>query len=212
MVVAVSVENLHEHDGAILPSIFRLRHQAFQVRQSYDVPFYKDMEYDVYDTPATTYLACRDDQGVVRGCTRLFSTTRPYMIEDLWPNAVTKIPLPKDDRVWECSRFCIDKNQPVAVRRRIHGELLAAFLEFCLEHNIDWMIGVMTPPIWRAVFIRSGWPIEFLGPLHMLNDREGILVGKMNVNENILSAVRQKFSIHGSVFEENNFHVERKRA
>ena len=169
MVVAVSIENAHEY-GDIIPSIYRLRHQAFQVRQSYDVPFYKGMEYDVYDTPATTYLACRDESGVVRGCTRLFPTTRPYMIENLWPNAVTSMSLPHAEDIWECSRFCIDKNQSVHIRRKIHGELLTAFLEFGLENKISWMIGVMTPPIWQAVFIRSGWPIEFLGPIHQLNE------------------------------------------
>ena len=211
MVVAVSIENAHEY-GDIIPSIYRLRHQAFQVRQSYDVPFYKDMEYDAYDTPATTYLACRDNAGVVRGCTRLFPTTRPYMIEHLWPDAVTNIPLPHAENIWECSRFCIDKNQPVHVRRRIHGELLAAFLELGLENGIDWMIGVMTPPIWRAVFIRSGWPIDFLGSLYQLNEREGILVGKMDINEKILASVREKFGIQKSVFEKNNMKQERKRA
>ncbi len=211
MVVAVSIENAHEY-GDIIPSIYRLRHQAFQVRQSYDVPFYNGMEYDVYDTPATTYLACRDDAGVVRGCTRLFPTTRPYMIENIWPDAITSMPLPHAENIWECSRFCIDKNQPVHVRRKIHGELLISFLEFGLVNNIAWMIGVMTPPIWKAVFIRSGWPIEFLGPLYQLNQREGILVGKMDISEKILTAVRQKFGVEASVFEENKTKKERKRA
>ena len=194
MVVAVSIENAHQY-GDIIPSIYRLRHQGFKLRQTYDVPSYKDMEYDAYDTPATTYLAWRDTHNIVRGCTRLFSTVRPYMIEELWPQAIHEVKLPKSPSVWECSRFCIDKFQPVETRRRIHGELLCAFHEYGLQENIDWMIGVMTPRIWKAVFIRVGWPIEPLGPILSLNKNEKILVGKMKISETILKILRKEFQI-----------------
>ncbi len=211
MVVAATIENAH-HYGDVIPSIYRLRHQGFKQRQSYDVPYFKDMEYDVYDTPATTYLAWRDRQKVVRGCTRLFPTTRPYMIEDLWPKAVSKVLLPKSPFIWECSRFCIDKFQPPEIRRKIHGDLLCAFQEYGLRENIDWMIGVMTPPIWKAVFIRVGWPVEFLGPVVSLNEKEKIVVGKMKISETILESLRAVFQITGPVLDADHPVLEQKRA
>jgi len=211
MIIATSIEDAHLY-GDIIPSIYRLRHQGFKARQSYDVPSYKNMEYDTYDTPATTYLAWRDEAGVVRGCCRLFPTTRPYMIEELWPNTLEGHPLPKADDIWEASRFCIDKYLPAETRRKIHGELLCAFQEFGLQNEIDWMIGVMTPPLWRAVFINAGWPIEFLGGALELGPREKILTGKMKISGRILKSVQDKFSINTPVLEQNENLKQKKRA
>jgi acyl homoserine lactone synthase len=198
VILAVSIENAHLY-GDVIPSIYRLRYHGFKQRQNYDVPCYNGMEYDAYDTPATTYIAWRDDDGVVRGCARLFPTTRPYMIEHLWPGSVAGMPLPRRPDVWEASRMCIDKSLPPQRRRLIHGMILCGLLEFGMEAGIDWMIGVMALPIWRSVFIRAGWPIEFLGPPVALGPREKIFAGKMKISAPILASVRERFSIPGDV-------------
>lgn len=203
MIIATSLEHAH-HYGDIIPSIYRLRYQAFISRQSYEVPTYKDMEYDAYDTPATVYLAWRDEYNIVRGCTRLSPTDRPYMIKDVWPQSVQNIPLPTSSDIWEASRFCIDKTMPIHLRKRIHGELLCAFQEYCLTHNIQWMIGVMTNPIWHRVFIQNGWPVEYLGDPLVLDARQSIITGKMPISENILQCLKDRFNIEESVLPIDN--------
>jgi len=202
MIIATSLEDAHAY-GDIIPSIYKLRYQAFIARQNYDVPTYKNMEYDAYDTPATVYLAWRDNENVVRGCTRLSPTDRPYMIKDIWPETVTSVALPHSPDVWEASRFCIDKHLPTEQRRRIHGELLCAFQEFCLHQDIKWMIGVMSHPIWRFVFIKNGWPIEYLGPPKTLDNEPVIIAGKMPVSLAILERLRNVFNIYGNVLDCN---------
>lgn len=194
MILAVSIENAHLY-GDIIPSVYRLRYRGFKERQNYDVPSFKDMEYDTYDTPATTYLTWRDEENVVRACVRVVPTTRPYMIEHLWPGAVTHVPLPRSEDVWEASRMCIDKSLSPPRRRLVHGMLLCGMLEYGLARNVDWMIGVMALPIWRSVFIRAGWPIEFLGPGLELGPKETIFAGKMKVSPQILKSVRERFSL-----------------
>ncbi|NCC21906.1 MAG: autoinducer synthase [Alphaproteobacteria bacterium] len=208
MIVAVSIENAHVF-GDILPSILRLRHQGFKERQNYAVPSFHGMEYDAYDTPATTYLAWRDKDGSVRGCTRLFPTTLPYMIEEIWPGLVTRESLPKAPDVWEASRFVIDRTLPVEERRRVHGELLCSFQEFGLSCGIRWMIGVMTPPIWRAVFVNAGWPIEFLGNTQELAPRERVSAGRMVISDRILAGLRKTFSIRGAVLDASAYQSDR---
>ena len=198
MILAVSIENAH-HYGDVIPSIYRLRYHGFKQRQDYDVPSYKGMEYDTYDTPATTYIAWRDECNIVRGCARLFPTTQPYMIEHLWPDAVANRNLPKSPYIWEASRMCIDKNLPPQRRQMIHGLILCGLLEFGQANGIDWMIGVMALPIWRSVFIRAGWPIEFLGPAVEIGPREKIFAGKMKISDHILKSVREKFGIDRTV-------------
>jgi len=204
MIISVSIENSHLY-GDVIPSIFRLRYQGFKERQSYDVPSYKNMEYDAYDTPATTYLAWRDADKVVKGCIRLFPTTRPYMIEELWPQTVyNHIPLPKEDDIWESSRICIDRYLPVEIRKQIHGEILCALQEFGLKNNITSLIGVMTPGIWRSVFASAGIPIEFLGPKYYLDSKEAILTGKIDISYDNLEQVRKKFNINKDILASEN--------
>jgi acyl homoserine lactone synthase len=123
------------------------------------------------------------------------------MIEDLWPECVQNICLPKDNNIWEATRFCIDNTLPVEMRKHVHGELLCAFQEFGLFNNINWMIGVMPSLIWRSVFIRAGWPIEFLGPEMKPEPKDRFICGKMNISERILHDLRRNFSIHEPVLE-----------
>ncbi len=198
--------------GDVLPEMHRLRYRGFKERQNYDVPHYKGMEFDAYDTPATTYLIWRGEDRVVRGCARLFPTTLPYMIEEVWPHALSQGKLPKTASIWEASRMCIDKTLPQEKRREIHGEILCALQEVGRLKQIDWMIGVMQPAIWRSVFERAGWPIEFLSPVTEIGNKEKIVIGRMNLNDHILKSIREKFRIRASVLEEISCDIGYQRA
>lgn len=200
MITVTSLESAHFF-GDIIPSMYRLRYKSFVERQSYEVPIFKNMEWDTYDTPATVYFAWRDYKGIVRGTTRIVPTSRPYMLEEIWPHLVTTIDLPKCSDIWEASRFCIDKSLPIEMRKRIHAELIHAFLEYGLENNIHAFIGVMPPPIWRAVFINAGWPIRFIGPVEELRKNERVVAGEMRISEEILASVRAHSGITGNVLD-----------
>ncbi|MAS36094.1 MAG: autoinducer synthase [Anaerolineaceae bacterium] len=193
--------------GDILPSVHRLRHRAFIGRMSYDVPEWQDMEYDQYDNLSTVYLVWRDEHGVARGVTRLAPTDRPYMIRDLWPDCVhPEFTLPSSPDIWEASRMCVDHHLPAELRRRIISELVCAYQEYCLEHRIRYMIGVMPPKIWQHTFGRSGWEIEYIGPETWLNGEELIVIGKMNVSPDILKKIRLATGLRESVLRYENAH------
>jgi N-acyl-L-homoserine lactone synthetase len=194
MVLAVSIENAHYY-GDVLPSMLRLRYKEFKARQDYNIPVFKDMEYDAYDTPAATYVVWRDGDGRVRGCSRMAPTDRAYMIRDLWPDIVTKIPLPNGGAIWESSRFCIDSELPADTRQQVKFKILCAKLEFALHHGIEGMVGVMPPLIWRAVFTNSGWPIEFIGDVKRLSTGEKVVAGWIGVKKEYLRAVRHKAGV-----------------
>ena len=160
MIYIVSQENAHLYGDAI-PSMYRLRYRAFIARQNYNVSSVRNMEYDFYDTPAAYYAIWKDAAGLVRGCTRLAPTERPFMIRELWPELVTADALNGSPVIWEASRFCIDKELSPELRKQVHGELACAMQEFGLQHKLEAFIGVMQPRIWRLVFINIGWQIEF---------------------------------------------------
>lgn len=194
----ISIENIHEY-GDILPQMLRLRYKEFKERQNYNIPTFKFMEYDRYDTPATVYVVWLDDYGIVRGCSRMAPTDREYMIEDLWPNMVTTMPLPKGASIWESSRFCIDSSLPAAQRQQIKLEILQTKIEYAIAVGMKGMVGVMPPLIWRAVFINSGWPISHIGPVTGLESGEKVVAGWIHVKEEILENLRKKTQIRNSL-------------
>lgn len=189
---AINIENAHEY-GNVLPQIYGLRYRQFKERQSYDVPVYKNMEYDQYDTLATVNLVWIDAEGIVRGCSRLNPTDRPYMLSDLWPYMSDK-PLPSSPLVWEGTRICIEKGLPPDLRERIKWEIVLGYLEFGLGNGIEKIIGVMQNFIWRRVFIQAGWDIEFLGEERLI-DGIKTRAGQGCVSRTTLNKIRRKTGI-----------------
>lgn len=151
--------------GDAMASQFRLRHQVFIKRVDYKVPSWKGMEFDQFDTPATQYFVWRDENAVARGIARLAPTTMSYMLQEVWPDKITEIAMPKSERIWEGTRFGVDHSLPALQRNTIVKELVCAYMEYAATHGIEGIIGVMPVGILRAVFARNGWQPKVLGPV-----------------------------------------------
>jgi N-acyl-L-homoserine lactone synthetase len=188
MIIGFTQTTAYRH-ADILHSTHALRYRAFVQRMGWSVPQWNGMEYDQYDNLSTVYLVWRDAGGIVRGTCRLAPTDRPYMLKDLWPHIVTKIPLAQSPYVFEASRLCVDHVLPADKRRRILGELVCAYQQIGLLNELDYMVGVMPPNIWQHVFGKSGWEIEFIGPETALDTGEVIVAGKMNLSPAILERI-----------------------
>lgn len=177
--------------GDVLASQFRLRYRAFIDRQDYQVPSWKGMEYDQFDTPATQYFVWRDEDGEVRGVARLAPTTLNYMLKEIWPDKVTDIELPNSERVWEGTRFGVDRDLPAAQRNAIVKELVCAYAEYAITHGIDEIIGLMPVAITRAVFNRNGWKSTMIGPIWREDGIE-VQAGILPVSVETLQTVRRR--------------------
>ena len=90
-VVCLNWETAHLHGEAWIAH-HRLRHRLFVERRGWDLPTHRGMEYDEFDTPAAWYLLWLDGQGETRGAVRLLPTTRPYMLQTLWPQLLRGVP------------------------------------------------------------------------------------------------------------------------
>ncbi|MCB2102033.1 MAG: hypothetical protein KDE22_14245 [Rhodobacterales bacterium] len=193
MIEAVTWETAHLY-GDALASQHRLRYRLFIERHAWDIPSYHGMEYDQYDTPAATYLIYRDRQGEARGVTRLIPTTRPYMIQELWPDMVQDGPLPVSERIWEGSRFGIDNDLPTAERALVGGALVAACLEHGLAHGLDSYYVLMPSAIIRRVIGGVGCPFEWTGPAQRMGKYK-VAVARVPVTRAALAAVRDAVGI-----------------
>lgn len=199
MIDCVTLSNCHLFDGNPLYEHHKLRYASIIERQGWDVPTVRDMEYDQYDNPAAYYLVWRDDQGVARGTSRLYPTDRPYMLQEVFPELVTKNALPRSPRIWEGSRFCVDSTLAPAQRRRIIQEIVIGYLEFARRFNVEQIIGVMYPVYWNSIFSKSGWPVEFLGEPQRSAEGHKIVAGTLPVSEATLQKVRRITGIQHAI-------------
>lgn len=191
MIEAVTLETNHKFYGNPIAAQHKLRYRSVIARQNWEVPTIRDLEYDNYDNPATTYLVYRDDKGDALGVCRLYPTDRPYMLQQVFSRFVSQITLPSTTSVWEASRFCVDDRAPAELRKRIIQEIVVAYLEYGIDHGIDRYIGIMYPAYWRNIFTRSGWRIDWIGEEQKLETGHSIRAGWVEVSKDALAKVRQ---------------------
>jgi len=197
MIDCLNITNAHIF-GDAMASQHRLRHRAFIDRQDYQVPSWQGMEYDQFDTPAAHYMVWRDQFGEVRAVARVSPTSKPYMLENVWPEKVTAMALPHSSAVWEGTRFSVDRDLSPRLRQRIVCEIVVGFTEFAQLNGIDAFIGVMPMGIYRSVFERNGWPVDYIGS-PWTQDGIRICAAQLHVNDQITEAVRAKTNIRNSV-------------
>lgn len=198
MIYCINHKTIH-HFGKAFVEQFYLRYDLLVDGQYWDLSRFQGMEYDQYDTPATTYLVHVGKNGDVTGSVRAVPTDRPYMIKDIWPEIVQTRPLPESLSVWEASRFCVSKHLTREERTRVKNELVLAFLEFGLLNDVREMVGIMPPKLWQSVFVAAGWDIDFLGPEKDLGKDGIIIAGGMPISLATLERVRKTTGIQSAV-------------
>jgi N-acyl-L-homoserine lactone synthetase len=196
--VAVTWETAHQHGEAWI-SHHRLRYKMFVARQKWSVPSYRQLEYDEFDTPAATYILTVDDQHRALGSVRLIPTTRPYMVESLWPTLVNT-ELPHCASVWEASRFGCDRDLDAASRRCVVAQLILGCQEFGIATGIAQYLGVMPVRIFKYVIAANGCPVTQAGPALRLNGHE-TAAAHIDVSLSTLEAVRRRTGIRNAILE-----------
>lgn len=106
--IAGTSERLSEE---LLVGLARYRHKVFVETLGWDVPTQMGMELDQFDRPDTVYVVARD-QGRLVGVARLLPTSRPYLLDEVFPQLMNGTPPPKSEDVWELSRFAAAGRQP----------------------------------------------------------------------------------------------------
>jgi acyl homoserine lactone synthase len=187
-VVCISWETAHLHGEAWI-SHHRLRHRVFVDRLGWQVPSYRGLEYDQFDTPAATYVVWLDGEGLARGAARLIPTTQPYMVKALWPELIDG-DLPQTDQIWEATRFVCDRDINSETRRRIVAELICGCQEFGIARGISRYLGVMPVGIFRHVIAAAGCPVTLLGPPKRIGIHN-IAAAYIDVSPKTLAVVQQ---------------------
>ena len=202
MIDVLTWENAHFF-GPALVSQHRLRYRLFVERQGWDIPCFRGMEYDQFDTPAAVYLLSRGEEGEVRGITRLIPTTRPYMIKDLWSDFVEESDLPASPDIWEGTRFGVDQNLEPKLRDRVVRELVLACLEFGLLNGIRHYLVLMPVLIIRRVIGGAGCQYVWLGEPRSIG-KHRVAVARVTVSSQTLHEARRRFGAFSPILNHVN--------
>jgi acyl-homoserine lactone synthase len=158
MIHAISAANRHLYED-VIEQHFRLRHDIFVEERGWETLRRPDgREIDSYDNEDTVYLLALEDGRVIGGH-RLYPTTKPSMMSEVFPHLAAVRGCPADPLVWEWSRYFV-------VRDRRDGtlnlQLMAAVQEFCLGQGIAQVSAIMET-WWLPRFHEAGFVVTPLG-------------------------------------------------
>lgn len=157
--IHVITPELHRRYAAQIEEHFRVRHDIFVGERKWmDLARPDGREIDAYDTPETTYLLAIEDGRVVGGH-RLFPTTRPHMISEVFPHLVENGAVPSAPDILEWSRFFVTRERRST---RTYMELMAAMQAHCLDEGIAQVTAVIEM-WWLPRFAEAGFVVTPLG-------------------------------------------------
>jgi Autoinducer binding domain/Autoinducer synthase/Bacterial regulatory proteins, luxR family len=115
---------------SIIEHHFRLRQEVFvSERQWNALERPKQREIDAFDNEDTIYLLTLEGDRVIGGH-RLYPTTKPTMIGEVFPHLASLRGAPSDPLIWEWSRYFIVKDRREG---RLNLELMAGLIDISPE-------------------------------------------------------------------------------
>jgi acyl homoserine lactone synthase len=165
MALQINIAARRDFQSCDLWEMHTLRAKVFQGRLGWEVPVMSGMEIDGYDALEPHYMMMREPgAGVLRGCWRLLPTEGPYMLKDSFPQLLHGQPAPRDEHIWELSRFAIETGGSGHFGfSEITMESFAAILRYGHERAIERYVTVTTTAMERLLR-RGGIVTERLGP------------------------------------------------
>ena len=145
-----------------LRAMFEARKRVFVDLLKWDVPVLDGrFEVDQFDDPHAQYLIVADASGRHLASTRLLETTRPHILDSLFPE-LCAAPPPTGPNVREITRFCLDPAGGALVRRDARNVLVSALVEHALANDIATYTGVAEMS-WFQQILAFGWNCRPLG-------------------------------------------------
>jgi acyl-homoserine lactone synthase len=147
----------------LLRSMFADRKRLFVDLFGWEVPVVDGRyEMDQFDTADAIYLIIADDDGTHQASIRLFPSTRPHMLDTLFPH-LCPFGVPVGKTTWESTRLCLPQRHGAGRRRELRNLLFSAMVDVALERGIERYTGVIPDPFRKEV-LAMGWQAEPLGP------------------------------------------------
>jgi acyl-homoserine lactone synthase len=189
MIHVVSAANRHLYED-VLEQHFRIRHDIFVDERRWETLRKPDKrEVDDYDNEDTIYLLALEERRVVGGH-RLYPTTKPTMMSEIFPHLADVRGFPSNPLIWEWSRYFI-------VRDRREGDLnlqlMAAVQEVCLTEGIMHISAIMET-WWLPRFHEAGFVVTPLG-LPVLVDDAWTMAALIDISQDTLRTLNERTGV-----------------
>lgn len=169
MIHVINSDNRHLYEAQILEH-HRIRHDFYIDERKWDGLESRDGgEYDQFDDEDTIYCLLLEN-GRVLGGTRLYPTTKPNLLSDVWPNLADVKGIPSGPDIYEWTRlFAIRERRDGRYGGAVLGEIFAGSLQFCLEEGMASLTCVFEA-WWLPRLQQHGWNIKPLGLPTLIKD------------------------------------------
>ncbi|RXG93474.1 GNAT family N-acetyltransferase [Bradyrhizobium zhanjiangense] len=189
MIHVISAVNRHLYED-VLEQYFRVRHEIFVEERKWEALRKPDgREIDSYDNEDAVYLLALENRRVLGG-SRLYPTTRPTMMSEVFPHLAAVRGCPSDPLVWEWSRFFVSRERRDGA---FNLQLMAAAQEFCLDQGIERLCLVMET-WWLPRFNDIGFIVTPLG-LPALVENSWTMAATIEVRQESLDVVRDRIGM-----------------
>lgn len=149
-------------ERAAMREMFAARKKVFVDLLRWDIPVLDGrFEIDQFDDAHARYIIITDAAGRHLASTRLLATTRPGILDSLYPELADG-PLPAGEDVFEITRFCLTPDCSAADRRIIRNQLVTAISRYALDQCIRGYTGVADIG-WSRQILDFGWECSLLG-------------------------------------------------
>jgi N-acyl-L-homoserine lactone synthetase len=154
----------------LLQAMFEARKQVFVDLLKWDVPVLDGRyEIDQFDDEHAEYLIVADPAGHHLGSARLLPTSRPHILDSLFPSLCAGDP-PRSADCFEITRFCLGRNQNSRDRLVTRNRLVFALAQYALENGIAIYTGVAELS-WLQQILAFGWRCRPLGLPQVIDGR-----------------------------------------
>lgn len=173
---------IHSYDLKAMPkhdyiNLLKLRYKVFSARLNWELATNEDMESDQYDVDLAHYLYATEEEGLIVGCWRILPTTTSYMLKDTFPELLGDIRPPIDEKVYELSRFAVDKDfsRKAGGVSNITLKMFQSLYYHAREKQIESYVTVTSAGVEKLIK-RMGIPCARIGDqkVHMLGDTRSV--------------------------------------
>jgi acyl-homoserine lactone synthase len=201
MIHVISAANHHLYED-VLEEHFRIRHDIFVEERQWETLRKPDKrEVDSFDNEDTIYLLALEGRRVIGGH-RLYPTTKPSMMSEIFPHLAEVRGYPSDPLVWEWSRYFIVRNRRDG---NLNLRLMAAVQEFCLAEGIAKISAIMET-WWLPRFQEAGFVVTPLG-LPALVENAWTMAALIDVSHDTLRAINERTGL-SSVIQRQGPHLD----
>lgn len=156
-------------DG-VLKAMFAARKSVFIDLLKWDLPVLAGaFEVDQFDNENARYLVLTDGSGRHLGSARLLPTMRPHILDSFYAGLCEAAP-PRGPRIFEVTRFCLDRRLRAQERRSVRDTLVRAIADHAVAHGIE-TYSAIAEIAWLQQILAFGWRCRPLGPPQIIDGR-----------------------------------------